>query len=134
MPGQAVGKRLSTADFDPPLHGRVFHSRVAGSVTICDHMVRSSTMVFARIFEPVRGVWHGVRCPADPSGHERGAMTTVPKVSRLAGMSQGEGGTARMWGNSMAAGSDGPSGSWSRVSRRTVACRILPATVRVTAV
>ena len=61
-------------------------------------------------------------------------MTTVPKVSRLAGNSDGEGDTAREWGNSMAAGSDGPSGSWAQVSRSAVACRILPATVRVTAV
>ena len=95
-----------------------------------DQLNRAFTLWVARIFEPVRGVWHGVRCPIERMGQERGAMATVPMVSLL----PDEGDTAREWGNSMAAGSDGASGSWSQVSRWTVACRILPATVRVTAV
>jgi hypothetical protein len=95
-----------------------------------DQLMCAFTMFFARIFEPVRRVWHGVRCPIARVGHERGAMATVPKVSRL----PGEGDTVREAGNSMAAGSDGVSGSWSKDSRRAVACRIVPATVRITAV
>lgn len=77
----------------------------------------------------VSRVWHGVRCRSQVVGMG-GAMAMVAIASRSAHKCA----SALVLGNSMTAGSDGASESWLRDSRWTVACRILPATVRTTAV